>query len=874
MTYSLDAACRVAFAGLVHDLGKFAQRGDLTVPQTAKELHQQLYCPQKSVGTTTYWTHQHAAFTALFFDVLEKAAPDLVKGSAYPFASRSCGEDITDSIVNAASAHHKPSTFLQWIIATADRVASGFERDEYADQTKQTGRRQYVTTRLRSLFEEISISNQAKALHGDLRTGLPLKALTPEALFPQSLTRIETNDVDAAAAEYRNLWTEFELTMTATGPGGIPSAFRKNWPLWLDVFDTAWLAYTSSIPSATAFNVRPDVSLYDHCKTTAALATALWGWHEENGKTGSDAIEPMKSRSDWNEKKFLLVQGDFFGIQNFIFAEGSQTNKKSAKILRGRSFYVSLLTELAALKVMQALHLPSTSQIINAAGKFLIVAPNTSEVKRALQSVRQELDAWFVRNTFAVSGLGLVTMEASCNDFLSGQYEELNKRLFEAMDVAKCRRFDLAARKNPVMEADYGNGVCSWQSHLPADGKPDSSGNPSCALSRDQIGVGEALVKYQRVLILEGDADIRNSPSVKVLELPVFGYKVAFVQDAETSGNFGRLAETGKLLRCWDFSLPERKDQVLWQGCARRNINGYVPRYKEADFQYGGVEYEEGKDVGLIKLFSDVASVDSHDGRGVEALMTVKGDVDNLGMIFQSGLSSGGRRMTFAKTAALSREMNAFFSVWLPLVCREKYPDVYTIFAGGDDFFMIGPWKETQGLVRTLAEDFKRYVADNPEVHFSVGTQVTKASVPVRVLAEVAEEALSEAKSFEEKNRVVFYGEVVRWDELEDLKAVEAFLEGAAADYGVSSGYLYQLFEILTMAGEETSRPEAALWRSRLYYRTARLFERQRQAGSRNVEKDRNDFMSALIGYLEKEKSKFRIPLTNVFYSIREVKGK
>ena len=55
----------------------------------------------------------------------------------------------------------------------------------------------------------------------------------------------------------------------------IPRAHRHSWPLWLDHFDTAWLQLYHAIPSATAFGVKPDVSLYDHSKSTAALATAL-----------------------------------------------------------------------------------------------------------------------------------------------------------------------------------------------------------------------------------------------------------------------------------------------------------------------------------------------------------------------------------------------------------------------------------------------------------------------------------------------------------------------------------------------------------------------------------------------------------------------
>ena len=101
--------------------------------------------------------------------------------------------------------------------------------------------------------------------------------------------------------------------------------------------------------------------------------------------------------------------------------------------------------------------------------------------------------------------------------------------------------------------------------------------------------------------------------------------------------------------------------------------------------------------------------------------------------------------------------MNAFFAMWLPCLCRQEFPNTYTVFAGGDDFFMVGPWKEAQYLVARLADDFARYTV-NSEVHFSVGTAITKSTVPVATLAEKAEEALSRAKSLDGKNALSLYG--------------------------------------------------------------------------------------------------------------------
>lgn len=773
------------------------------------------------------------------------------------FARRAGAEEtFFDMLQKVVPDELEPAGSLSDILATASRVASG---QSDADPSTAV---ESMAVRLASLFEEIALDDKTGAACRQPKYGMPLAPLSPKALFPQPLSTLERG----GAGDYQALWRKFEDGLTRESETAVPEAFRRNWQLWLDSFDTGWLTYAGAVPNEAVKGVVSDVSLYDHGKATAAVATALWGWQAAEDREDDGAAD------DWNCKKMLLIQGDFFGIQNFIFSEGRSTNKKAAQILRGRSFYVSLLSELAALKVLQALNLPPTSQILNAAGKFLIVAPNTRATKDKLQKVRQELDAWFVKNTFAVAGIGLVSTEASCADFTDGHYPDLTKRLFAELDKAKCRRFDLVHFENPVLDADYSKGVCDWQARLPAD-QTEGSGeeaSASCALSRDQILIGRCLPTFKRILIATESADLRRSQQVQCLELPVFGFKVAFVQDAAQCGDFGDLARSGELLRCWDFSLAESEDEPLWKGYARRNINGYVPCYSEADIAVLGEDKAEGRVAGRAKLFADIASADSHDGKGIKALMTVKGDVDNLGLIFQKGLSSGGRNATFAKTAALSREMNAFFAVWLPWVCRKDFPNTYTVFAGGDDFFMVGPWKEAQKLVKRLSEDFAKYVV-NDEVHFSVGTTVTKSTVPVSTLAETAEESLSCAKSVEGKNALALYGKTVRWTELAKLAEAEAFLSQAAADYGVTSGYLYKLFEILEMAGRKDS-PEASIWRSRLYYRTARLFERQHLAEGASRQKACSEFLTTLLHYLEEQGAAFRIPLTNVFYSIREAR--
>lgn len=804
----LAASCRVGLAGLLHDLGKFHERSALPLAGDR-------------AGLETLYRYSHAAHTAGVWDEVTAAAPDLIKGDAFPFASRSTGEDITDSLVNAAAAHHHPASFLQWIVATADRAASGFERHKFEDYNADAEgetftRKNRFQARLVTLFDQVGTRRA-------LDHAYPLAALSPEAIFPGKRDVIEPRDDKDAQAEYVALWQQFLAALDA-----IPKSHRSQWPLWLDHFDSAWLAFTHAIPSATNRNVVPDVSLYDHSKAVAALAVALWRWHHEQGKVGAGETARLADpeRPDWNEPKLLLIQGDFFGIQDFIFANGGATQKHAHKLLRGRSFQVSLLAELAALKLLDALQLPSTSQIINAAGKFLIVAPNTEAAQAAVAQCRQDFDDWCLRHTFGEIGVGLASTPASCNDLVGGQFKTLIGTLFAALDVARHRRYALCDDTATVLPAAFPHGPCGYHGRYPADRAAEGDLPASCALSRDQIKIGEQLTRRARLLVLRDAASFGNA-----LELDYFGYRIAFVDEEKDSGKYGELARDGTLVRAWDFSLPD-EDGTVFHGYARRFVNSYVPR----------------DEAGQPKTLEDIAA----SGIGEVALVTLKGDIDNLGALFQSGLETP----TFARWAALSRQVNAFFALWLPWHCARHAPDTYTVFAGGDDFFLIGPWEKTLALAGTMRREFARYVG-REDISFSLGATMSHPDTPARHLAAAAERGLDAAKARPGKNAASLWGVTVGWNDWQDLLAtrrerLEALIEGE------STGFLYGLLRLSDQAA--SSRPEDALWRSRLAYRASRLIG----------DRDKRRALIAEVGdAMNRHRGGYRLPVSLLLYRQR-----
>lgn len=903
----LDATCRVALAGLLHDLGKLAERADMPVQdRELLEINKQAYCPNPKPHPNApgWFSHVHAAYTALALDAIESRLPPIKGRDASPF--QEWGEAHTggadDSLINAAAKHHKPDTFLQWIVATADRAASGLDRETFdlyneARDGDPTFRKDHYTARQITLFEQIDLG----VAPGSGRTKPawayrhPLRPLSPMGIFPVRAEECESKDRSAARAEYLTLWTAFR-----EGLDEIPPSHRQNLALWLDHFDALWLTYTHAVPAATAFRTIPDVSLYDHSRVVAALAAAIWRYHHERGDDREEVRKRLSKRGDWNEAKLLFIQGDLFGIQDFIFASGGAATKRAAKLLRGRSFFVALLTECAALRVLDALSLPPTSQIVNAAGKFQIIAPHTGDTIEKLKKMRKDLDEWFLRHTFGQSGIGIAWTPAACNDFQEGSrqdspYRRLVKRLFEELEDAKLQRFGLCDETAPApafdsyLESVGEHGLCAADGRSPADGGAlDGDIETKVSrLARDQIMIGDLLVKERRNRLLVSRQALQGD-NVDTLDTDIFGLHVGLTGDEEASGRFGNDAASGNLLRVWDFSLPEDHEAPLFHGYARREVNAWAPRFSEEDvedksrYEGAGLDASELPEAGNLKTFKALAcearerrrpaagTDDPGEWTGVSALMTLKGDVDNLGAIFQRGLEAP----SLSRMAALSRQMNAFFAVHLPYLCRTGFRNTYTVFAGGDDFFLIGPWTQQMALAARLRADFHHYVSGNAGIGFSAGLAMTKPALPVRQIEAMAEHSLEKAKAFgretggARKNAVSCFDRTIDWSGFRELLEARKRLEGLAQH--MSHGYVYGLLNLVELAENVDSRPENAIWRSRFYYRTSRALESIRGI-DRNERRRRLDELCAEIvqGGIERFSGDYRIALFGHLYRNR-----
>jgi len=867
-----DTVYTIALAGLLHDVGKFAERAGMDVSQQYVNDNEHLYQPHYEGRSS----HKHALYSAAFIERFTNLLPRLDDQTA----ARS-----GNSLINLAAMHHKPETPLQWIITQADRLSSGLDRQEFDGDEAGIAFRDFRKTRLIPLTEEMR--SNGKGDDNDTLESFKhryrLCELSPEQVFPVSRTVAEAADNAAAIEEYEALFAGFLANLETLSHRDYPA-------LWLEHFTSLWERFTSAIPAATVGKVIPDVSLYDHSLATAALATALYRYHQATDTTNEAAVKASAPQ------KFLLVTGDFYGIQNFIFSSGGSTNKAAAKLLRGRSFAVSILSELASDRLCRKLGLPATSILLDAAGKFTLLAPNLPETITGLTEVESELNSWLIQNYYGEVSIGFSSVPASPDDFVKGKFPELWERLGKAADLKKYRKFDLA---NAGVVGGYLDSfdnslsfpLCPFCGKRPADPKTKGDhylgeNETSCLICRDHIHLGADLIKSSSLAVIDAGATYTGNK----LKAPFFGlYQLSFDLDEKLSD---QLSKNGKLLRVVTLS---RAGESPRKNLAVRYISGYVPTYAPVDEHDNRLLYGKGSDEkkleliamikeGGAKSFQHIAKValnpraDTDDKfSGVEALGILKADVDNLGKLFACGLPVD--RLNLSRLATFSRQLNSFFALYLPnlLATDVRFKNIYTVFAGGDDLFLIGPWNRIIEFSAELQKQFARFACGNPDITISAGISVDKPGVPVPTIAAQAEKALEAAKHGG-RNRLTLFGETVTWNEFSDLLEKRDKLEKWQSCGAMGKALVYRLNELIDMAKKEKEllkskktidlRDMACLaWRSRLTYTATRNVGKGMDKTARMAVLD--EILKELPVWLYNLDGKLKIALWQVLYNQR-----
>ncbi|RME18751.1 MAG: type III-A CRISPR-associated protein Cas10/Csm1, partial [Candidatus Zixiibacteriota bacterium] len=267
--------------------------------------------------------------------------------------------------------------------------------------------------------------------------------------------------------------------------------------------------------------------------------------------------------------------------------------------------------------------------------------------------------------------------------------------------------------------------ICESCKRRPAMETPQEDNIPLCRQCRDDRALGRSLVKRDFV-VTSLQQDLRYPLPTGSIDL------TARITEAERSAHL--------VLNMTDH-IPERNDVP----CVTLPRNTCVPL----------------KDNDSVQEFEDIAA----QADGAPYLAYLKMDIDNLGFIFSHGLKAGG--VNISRLSTLSRLVDYFFAGYLRSLLEKEFPATYTVFSGGDDLFLIGPWNSVFDLALRIRQDFRRFTCDNPAWGLSAGIALSKPKTPLTHGRAAVEQRLAAAKEVPGKDRVTSLGVTLPWPEFE-----------------------------------------------------------------------------------------------------------
>jgi len=845
----MNTAFFFGFAGLLHDIGKLSQRARVPLGDGIMEMG-------KAGWHGNPRSHFHALHTLQF---LEQVQERELSFSVDPEVS-------SESLAHVAARHHNPTTPDNWIVAAADRLSAGMDRTG-KDAEDEIGPMGYRKTYLRSVFETVSLDEQQERqsnhryrlqpFHSNNNGSLSLYA------FPRKKDDLSPPEGDLLDDQFRALWNEFTENVQR-----LPQV-RDTTP-W-DLF-AAWMSlleqYTWCVPSSTID--QPDISLYDHSVTTSGIAAVLASYHRSTNLWTESAIE------DRSSDKFRLIGGDISGIQGFILGRPGEPTKKAAVRLRARSFLVQAISRGVALHIILRLQLPPSVIFRDAAGQFVIWAPNTDATREVVADIRRELDDWLIQNYAGELALNLTDeVTAKGEDFDVDKFHEgVISRVNHALEKAKTHKlsFGFVQQENQWNPERF-----VIPEFPPIENVSPTELNEYSEVNERLKDIGRCLpgTNYliwrsetregRRVLSLPGGMSVELSSQAPVMRADDLLIEQLTFSDQGVLRAVRRLPnhvpvfeeddlEEGRCRRCRDLGVRECGESG---DTNEKSIRKGTPRTFEC--------------LGKLALEKIAAEKGKEEWRGREYLGVLKADVDDLGQIFSRGL---GKKASVSRYAVLSRMLHQFFVGHLQELMRSEpsYRHIYTVYAGGDDLFLVGPWHTMIAYAKRMYADFRKYTCHNPNITISGGLFISNSGYPIRRAATGAEEALEKSKQ-SGKDRFTLFSTTVRWEEFQTLDDWVTFFDKALRDTDskIRTTFLHRLLTYREMCLDaEKGDLRGLLYHSHMRYDIKRNISRMK--GGREINQDEIKRLQGLAAD-ESLLQEINIPVYQVLYRHRGVRN-
>lgn len=538
-------------------------------------------------------------------------------------------------------------------------------------------------------------------------------------------------------------------------------------------------AYLTYVPSSTSHKERADISLYDHMKLTAALASAIYLFltSKENENYRKTLFDDGKRF--YEEKSFLLYSLDFSGIQDFIYTTASRGALKS---LRGRSFYLEIMMEHLVDELLDKAEITRVNVLYTGGGHSYLLLPNTGKMKMIIDEFESESRSWFMETFGAELYVSGGYAECSTMDLRNqpaGSYKKIFQEAGRNLSIRKLRRYDAdeirKLNNHKALQSERECVVCR---------------------RRDLLGEGEKCRICAGIESFSGS--ILHEPFFVIANNPLNGK----IHD-------GLPLPGNKIIRA--ASKEELIDQM-------KHDQNYVRSYAK-NSQYIGhglaTKLWVGDYMGA-KTFEEMGD----SAQGINRIAVMRGDIDNLGKAFVAGFENekyGDRYVTLSRTATFSRSLSLFMKHHINQILSEgtyyldsgKSPGrrkVSVVYSGGDDTFVVGSWDEVIGFSVDLYHLLKKYTQGT--LTYSAGIGIFASKYPVIAMARETAALESTAKSLDGKNAVSLFSEAYTWSWeifiekvlMEKLKAIQLYFD-VSRQHGMS--FLYHLLALIRQREEK-----------------------------------------------------------------------
>lgn len=645
---------------------------------------------------------------------------------------------------------------LAYIVYEADNIASGIDRVKYENE-KIRGNEM---DSLNSIFNVIRIEKN------NLKKTFKLFDFDKNGFNMPTSSNIKLNNSD-----YKKIIDYIKDNL---------NSFKENInPEKLAIVLEACCSY---FPSSSYVDT-PDISYYDHVKLTAAISACFYLYDKENNI--QNFKEEYFSDIDRNKKKFLLVSGEFSGIQNFIYTISS---KMAMKSLRGRSFYLELFAEHIIDEILSTLELSRINLLYSGGSHFYLLLPNTEKTKEILDIYKEKINNFILERMGTTIYFEMVYTETSAEELGNGLTKEIKtenkvgelfRKTSSKVSKAKLSRYSLEQLKELFNENSSLNKIYSYTKECTICKKAedekilennardfgDEAGIELCDSCRGYINLGRDISKLYHT----NDEFIIEKKSENIEEGVVFPkYLEGYVSILINNKSY-ILKNMDKIHRYYAINSNYTGDKLC------RNI--WVGNYNITENGKGNlIEFKE-----LVKK-----------SKGIERLAVFRADVDNLGTLFQSGFEKKDskepyKNVTLSKSVVLSRYLSDFFKRKINLILEKKDAakdnnelfkkycdiicknnssprDIVIVYSGGDDVFAIGTWNDIIEFSIDLRTAFKEFT--NDKITLSAGIGFFSENYPIHQMAEKTGNLESLAKANKDfsgkiiKNSVVLFGEI------------------------------------------------------------------------------------------------------------------